>query len=169
MAPEQSPSGPAAPSARLQPLCSPAAFDAVLSRRPVARTEHFLLHHRPSADPAPERNATKLSTGQTLMETGSVDEWLGWSGGFVVPKRHARRSVTRTLIRRQMRVALDPARSALPPGDWVVRLRQPFDPKQFPSAASDALRRAVRTELEQLVAQARRRVSAEPAPAGGAA
>jgi len=78
--------------------------------------------------------------------------WLG----TVVPKRHARRSVTRSLLKRQIRAAFGaaagaPADTGLAPGLWVVRLRAPFDRKQFPSAASDALRVAAREELDQLV------------------
>lgn len=39
----------------------------------------------------------------------------------------------------------------MPPGIWVVRLRSPFDRQQFPSAASEALRKAARAELSQLL------------------
>ena len=88
--------------------------------------------------------------------------WLG----TVVPKRHARRSVTRSLLKRQIRAALDIAAHAdLAPGLWVVRLRAPFDRKQFPSAASDALRAAARAELDQLV----RKLLAARAPAAARA
>ena len=69
--------------------------------------------------------------------------------GMVVPKRHARRSVTRQLLKRQIRAAFA-ERPGMPPGMWVVRLRSPFDRQQFPSAASDALRQAARAELAQL-------------------
>lgn len=73
--------------------------------------------------------------------------WLG----AIVPKRNAKRSVTRSLLKRQIRQVFSEGQAALPPGLWVVRLRAPFDRKQFPSAASDALRAAVRAELLQLV------------------
>ena len=46
-------------------------------------------------------------------------------------------------------------------GLWVVRLRAPFDRKLFPSASSEALRAAARTELSQLMA----RVMARSQPA----
>ena len=81
--------------------------------------------------------------------------WLG----VIVPKRHARRSVTRSLLKRQIRTAFD-GHSALPPGLWVVRLRTPFDRKLFPSAASEALRAAAHAELSQLVGRVLARVSA---------
>ncbi len=33
---------------------------------------------------------------------------------------------------------------------WVVRLKTPFDRNQYPSAASEALKLAVRAELDEL-------------------
>lgn len=91
----------------------------------------------------------------------AVDDW--WLG-MVVPKRHARRSVTRTLIKRQMREALRRATAApgLAPGLWVLRLKAPFDRASFPSAASAPLKKAARDELDLLLHRALR----EP-PAGG--
>jgi RNase P protein component len=81
-----------------------------------------------------------------------VDDLVsGWWLGLVVPKRHARRAVTRSLIKRQMREALRRHHQHLPPGQWVLRLRAPIDTRQFPSAASDALRAVVRAELEKLL------------------
>jgi len=71
----------------------------------------------------------------------------------VIPKRHARRSVTRNLIRRQMREAVR-SQSRLAPGSRVlIRLRAPFDPRRFVSAASSPLRQAVRAELDLLLAR----------------
>ena len=81
--------------------------------------------------------------------------WLG----AVVPKRHAKRSVTRTLLKRQIRSAVMGQQAALAQGLWVVRLRAPFDRKTFVSAASEALKRAARDELEQLLASAAQRVA----------
>jgi ribonuclease P protein component len=76
--------------------------------------------------------------------------WLG----SVIPKRHARRSVTRSLLKRQVRSAMARHAAHLPPGLWLVRLRAPFATKLFPSAASPALREAAHAELEQLFARA---------------
>ena len=70
--------------------------------------------------------------------------------GVVVPKRHAGRSVTRSLLKRQIRRIVVERRAALAGGLWVVRLRAPFDRAQFPSAASDALKRQARAELQQV-------------------
>ena len=80
-----------------------------------------------------------------------ISRWLG----LVIPKRHARRSVTRSLLKRQIRAAAARGEAELAQGLWVVRLRAPFDPRAFPSAASAALAAAARTELAQLFDQAR--------------
>ena len=76
--------------------------------------------------------------------------WLG----TVVPKRHARRSVTRTLLKRQIRAAITRHLASLACGLWVVRLRAPFDRAHFVSAASIQLRRAAYDELESLIGSA---------------
>jgi ribonuclease P protein component len=70
--------------------------------------------------------------------------------GVLVPKRHARRAVTRNLIRRLVRALFIRQVAALPTGHWLVRLKAPFAPAVFVSAASPALARAVRQELERL-------------------
>ena len=76
--------------------------------------------------------------------------WLG----VVVPKRHARRAVTRNLLKRRIRLAMARHLQALAPGLWLVRLRAPFGREKFPSAASAALQAAADSELEQLFARA---------------
>ncbi len=77
-------------------------------------------------------------------------QWLG----LVVPKRHAKRSVTRNLLKRQMRIVMQTHASSLAPGLWVLRLKAPFDRKQFTSPASDPLRSAAHDELAQLLQRA---------------
>jgi ribonuclease P protein component len=84
---------------------------------------------------------------------------------LVCPKRHARRAVTRNLLKRQTRALMDELGSALPLGLWVMRLRAPFDPRQFPSATSDALRTAARNELRGLIVRAASDGAAMAAPA----
>ena len=76
-----------------------------------------------------------------------------WAGG-VVPKRHARRAVTRTLLKRQIRVAFERHAATLPGGLWLVRLRAAFAPEEFVSARSARLAAAARTELDRLLAGA---------------
>ena len=162
-------------------LKRPVDFERVLGRQSRARSAHFALHHL-SAPPAPSAwHVAKLRTAQADLSTGNeqpahslVDHdpprapsvpvegcWVG----VVVPKRHARRSVTRQLLKRQIRAAFA-ERPGMPPGMWVVRLRAPFDRQKFPSAASDALRAAARAELAQLLDRA---MTAPPRPPAGAA
>ena len=76
--------------------------------------------------------------------------WLG----TVVPKRHARRAVTRNLIKRQMRLVMSQMAAGLAGGLWVLRLRSPFDAGRFPSSASSGLRQAARDELLLLLQRA---------------
>ena len=141
-------------------------FERVLGSPIRARSAHFAVHYldsRPSLPSKPRSNRVlpELSTGQAPEEGVAVDEsrpaacWLG----AVVPKRHARRSVTRTLLKRQIRHAAA-AQTGLAHGLWVVRLRSPFDRSAFPSAASDALRACAGEELASVMADAVRRVSA---------
>lgn len=80
--------------------------------------------------------------------TEAVRSWFG----MVVPKRHAKRSVTRSLFKRQIRAAVGRHSATLADGLWVVRLRAPFDKALFHSAASVALNRAARAELDGLFA-----------------
>ena len=97
-----------------------------------------------------------LSQDQALF--GVVDVWLG----AMVPKRWARRAVTRNAIKRQIYNVSARFAGALPCAAHVVRLRSEFDRKHFVSASSDALKAAVRAELEQLFAHAVTRPQAQP-------
>lgn len=120
----------------------------------------------------------ELSSGDAEQPNAPVDKSLNksvekpWMGalqapgpciGFVVPKRLARRAVTRNLIKRQMRQALSDRHAAcaegLADGGWVLRLRDGFDRARYPSAASDALKQATRSELVSLVEEAAERAA----------
>jgi ribonuclease P protein component len=105
----------------------------------VAKTPHFALH-RVALDAPTE--------GRPLFPV--ADAWLG----VLLPKRWARRAVTRNAIRRQIYEASRERAAALPQAALVVRLRTEFSRKQFVSATSDALKRAVRAELNQLLDRA---------------
>jgi len=146
-------------------------FERVLNAPTRARSLHFAVHHLDSVPsvPGPRSNpvdAIQLSTGDAPQKGVSVDEvirkappdrlWLG----AVVPKRHARRSVTRSLLKRHIRAAVS-RQTRLPGGLWVVRLRAPFRPDQYVSATSNALSQAARDELDDVLAAAVRR----PVPA----
>ena len=160
-------------------LVRSADFERVLRTRPCALSTHFALHHVAARPSVPHRPLAaslqaELSTEVRTEVVRSVDDlrrddlptplapaserpvgtWLG----CVVPKRHARRAVTRTLLKRQIRSAASAV--ALPQGLWVVRLRAGFDRTAFPSAASVALRRTARDELDRLLTRASRRAEA---------
>jgi ribonuclease P protein component len=152
------------PTQGLGRLLQSADFERVLAVPPCSRSAHFAVHHlaaRPTLSARGRRKAnhTDLSTGDAPLCAQPVDDSPGsWWLGAVVPKRHARRSVTRNLIKRQIRTVMAASVSAhepaLPHGLWVVRLRAAFDPKIWPSAASSALRQAARAELVQLLERA---------------
>ncbi len=72
----------------------------------------------------------------------------------MVPKRWARRAVTRNTIKRQIYAVSTCFETQLPQAAHVVRLRATFDRKQFISATSEPLKMAVRQELEQLFQRA---------------
>jgi len=120
----------------MQRLRNRAQFQAVLAGPPVAKTAHFALH-RASLDGEHD--------GRPLFS--SADVWLG----VMLPKRWARRAVTRNTIRRQIYETARALPAAPPPSAWVVRLRSEFSRKQFLSATSEPLKRAVRAELQQLL------------------
>ena len=84
------------------------------------------------------------------MDEFPEGRWIG----CVVPKRHARRAVTRSLLKRQIRGAFCRHAGALPVGMWLVRLRAPFASSEFVSARSAALAAAARDELDRLLARA---------------
>lgn len=136
-----------------------ADFESVLGLRSRVSSNHFAVHYlaaKPSQPAKPPRllstRKAQLSTGDAQVIHNPVDvlplegAWLG----AVVPKRHAKRAVTRSLLKRQIRAAFNDL-PELPAGLWVVRLRSAFDRKLFPSAASDALRLAACEELSALV------------------
>ncbi|MEN9889632.1 MAG: Ribonuclease protein component [Pseudomonadota bacterium] len=68
----------------------------------------------------------------------------------MVPKRWARRAVTRNTIKRQVYAVSAQFETRLPAAAHVVRLRATFDRRLFVSASSDALKQSVRQELVQL-------------------
>jgi ribonuclease P protein component len=156
------------------PSLKAADFQRALGSRPVSRTAHFVLHVLPRYEagigaPAPAASdvPSELSTADMSTDEALVDDPVditpgvgskAWRLGLVLPKKQARRSVTRSLIRHQAREALRRHAPAVradgrygPEIDgWVVRLRAPFDRQQFPSAASTALQALVRQELDEL-------------------
>jgi ribonuclease P protein component len=157
-------------------------FERVMAAPSRAKTRHFVLHHLVAVPSRPRyavsvtqavqtsdaHNLVELSTASLVCEVPLVDDsqvnganlplpsddiWLG----LVVPKRHAKRSVTRQLLKRQMRAVVRDQQSMAPRlahGLWVLRLRAAFDVKQYPSAASTALAQEARQELIELLRRA---------------
>jgi ribonuclease P protein component len=141
-------------------LVQAADFQRLLAAPQRQRSAHFAVHYvrgepLPRRQPASQTFHTELSTDCEPSCPDPVDEspaghWLG----CVVPKRLARRSVTRNVLKRQIRAAMSRHESQLPKGLWLVRLRNPFAPAQFPSADSPALRSAAHDELDRLLQRA---------------
>ena len=128
-----------------------AQFAAVMNGQTVSRTPHFALHRvalQPKTAPAASADAS-----QTLSKPlfAVQDTWLG----VVVPKRWAKRAVTRNTIKRQIYAVRTDSSCHLPPAAHVVRLRAGFDRAEFISATSDKLKIAVRAELQHLFSGAK--------------
>jgi ribonuclease P protein component len=140
-------------------------FERVLKTSSQARSPHFAVHHLASTPSLPKKPTSKLASTQLSTSNAAVSElpvddtsagqpgkalnqgvWLG----MVVPKRHAKRAVTRTLLKRQIRAVMELQQPA-PPGLWVVRLRAPFDRAVYVSAASKALSAVAREELTRVL------------------
>ena len=148
------------PAGGIGPLRQAADFRRLLALPPRERSAHFAVHYLNSVPTRPRNPArpaaeSDLSTGKAPLVPSVVDEspaghWLG----CVVPKRHARRAVTRNSLKRQIRAAMARHVTALPPGLWLVRLRGPFAPSLYPSADSPALRQAARDELDRVLRRA---------------
>lgn len=144
-----------------------ADFSRVLKEPCRARSPHFAVHFlaqppqswQPKSATTPNATVgaagTELSTAVDTSLPKAVDEgptqerWLG----LVVPKKHAKRSVTRSLLKRRIRVAVLHAEH-LDAGMWVVRLRSPFPRTEFSSAASEQLGLVASVELAALMSKA---------------
>lgn len=146
-----------------------AGFRVALQAPVVARSTHFAVHRVTGPVPGQGSQDTEeviqnLSTENGPSRAQTVDKLPPTVHasphvlGVMVPKRHAKRAVTRNLVKRLVRetvwVASRQFEGRACPGTWLVRLRQPLNRRAFPSAKSDALRLALRAELHQLMQQA---------------
>ncbi len=113
----------------------------------VSRTTHFALHRCRLQTPTVAAAAQPPAAGPVGLEL-ACGVWIG----ALIPKRWAKRAVTRNTIKRQI-YALS-GESSLPSAAHVVRLRAGFDRKLFLSATSAQLKSAVRGELQQLFERA---------------
>lgn len=139
----------------LQRLQTRAQFDAVLGNRALASTEHFALHcserldswlgaaHQPAHQPAHVDPARVPLAGLQQPAIGAM-----------VPKKWARKAVTRNLIRRQIYSLAEHQLPHRPALAYVVRLRRSFSAQRFLAASSVPLKNEVRAQLLLLLAQA---------------
>ena len=127
-------------------------FQAALAGGTVSRTAHFALHRLLLTAGAGTPKATPDPAGPAPDEAQALFALDGVWIGAMVPKRWARRAVTRNTIKRQIYAVSSRFADRLPHAAHVVRLRSAFDRRQFISATSEPLRQAVRQELEQLFA-----------------
>lgn len=140
----------------------------------VSRTPHFVLHRAAFESSSPPGPTTEQigpagsvpvsakgrgSAGPPALFAVQDQPWIG----AVVPKRWAKRAVTRNGIKRQIYAVSAAFAERLPAAAHVVRLRMDFARAQFPSGWSEPLKAAVRGELLQLFERAN---DAAPAKAG---
>lgn len=125
-------------------------FQAALAGGTVSRTAHFALHRLPLVARVDTPEAIANTAGPAPDEAQALFALDGVWMGAMVPKRWARRAVTRNTIKRQIYAVSSRFADRLPNAAHVVRLRATFDRKQFISATSEQLKLAVRQELEQL-------------------
>ena len=149
----------------VQRLKTRSQFQAVLAGITIAKTEHFVLH-RNSLDAQFQNNKAGSPKGQpalghAVFNTPDSPEiksavvklfplkatWMG----AMVPKRWAKRAVTRNTIKRQIYTVSAGFSDQLPEAVFLVRLRRDFSRKKFVSATSEALKEAVRLELLALM------------------
>ena len=135
----------------LQRLQTRAQFDAVLGHRALASTEHFALHCSDRLDSSleaahQEAHADPARTPVAGLKQPAI--------GAMVPKKWARKAVTRNLIRRQIYSLAEHQLPHRPALAYVVRLRRSFSAQRFLAASSVPLKNEVRAQLLLLLAQA---------------
>jgi ribonuclease P protein component len=133
----------------LRRLQTRAQFQAVLAGTTVARSEHFALHR--STLPIQLVIGPESKSGEPKaicpLFSPTDDLWIG----AMVPKRWAKRAVTRNAIKRQIYNVSAEFSPIKQPAAFVVRLRRDFSRKTFTSATSDFLKQAIRSELLALM------------------
>lgn len=129
----------------MQRLKTRAQFQATLAGTIVAKTPHFALHRKMLEAKVPSVLSGKLVAAPMLF--GKQDMWIG----AMVPKRWAKRAVTRNAIKRQIYTVSAELSHLFPQAAFVVRLRSSFSKTEFLSAVSDVLRQTVRAEVQALM------------------
>ena len=126
-------------------------FQTVLSGAVIAKSAHFALHCRDLVSFEDQASGISPVLREPVI-------------GALLPKRWAKRAVTRNAIKRQIFQVVQEFESLLAGFAYVVRLRQAFDRTRFVSASSVVLRDAVRHELLGLFRAASDRL---PTPSHG--
>lgn len=150
----------------MQRLKTRPQFQAVLAGITIAKTEHFVLHRNsldaqfqtenagsPKSQPALGHGVSKTPDSadtESLAVVRLFPVQVTWMGAMV-PKRWAKRAVTRNTIKRQIYTVSAGFADQLPEAAFLVRLRRDFSRKKFVSATSEALKEAVRLELLALM------------------
>ena len=129
----------------MQRLKTRPQFQAVLAGTIVAKTLHFVLHRNVLAAKAVHNRAGKQVDAPVLFR--EQDMWIG----AMVPKRWAKRAVTRNTIKRQIYTVSAEFSHLYPQAAFVVRLRSSLSRTEFVSAVSDLLKQAVRAEVQALM------------------
>ena len=129
----------------MQRLKTRPQFQAVLAGSIVAKTEHFALHRNGLNAKAP-RTLPHKEQGGNLPVPALFPVQTMWLGAMV-PKRWAKRAVTRNAIKRQIYTVSAGFLHQYPQGAFLVRLRREFSRKEFLSASSVELKETVRAEL----------------------
>lgn len=138
----------------MQRLKTRAQFQTVMQAGGiVSRSAHFALHRCAVQHLARGPRHERAAAPEAADERGAAPPATAWVGALL-PKRWARRAVTRNALRRQIYSVAAEFEPRLAQAAHLVRLRAGFDPALFVSATSEALRRAVRGELQQLFAGA---------------
>lgn len=122
----------------MQRLKTRPQFQAVLAGRLVSKSKYFALHRL-------DLDVPHGVSGAGLFSVRGV-----WTGAMV-PKRWAKRAVTRNAIKRQIYCACANLGDVPLNVAFLVRLKHEFSRKDFVSASSDALKTAVRAELQTLM------------------
>ena len=117
-----------------------AQFQQLMKNPPVARSKHFVVHRATNPAPAP---ADVIKPDPSHVN--------GLCLAALLPKRWAKRAVTRNALRRQIYAAFASQQTQLIPVPHLVRMRAAMDPTLFTSACSDPLKKAVRQEIDQLL------------------
>jgi len=121
-----------------------AQFQQLMAYPPVARSQHFVVHrgygHDVSVPPAGAENAMAQAS---LLK--------GLCMATLIPKRWAKRAVTRNAMKRQIMAAFSNEQKNLLPVPHLVRLQSSFDTRVFNSASSASLKIVVAQEVGQLL------------------